>query len=161
MLTAGKSVLGIVGGGIALGVLLGGFAHPVMKAPVEQWWQLSGRPEFSQTPSYEWVEAGPEDLSVPDGYRPDFDYSEFVSADWSVPQYLSWYRDDDYRAAFDNPVTEQPAPAPADDSAIAAADNAEQAAEDAQAAETLPAAAANDAASPEPQLPGTQLNAIW
>jgi hypothetical protein len=79
--------LTIVGGGMALGVLLSSFANPVMKRAPEPDWRLTGRPAIESGPVQHFVSL-PEDLSPPSGYRPDLDYDAEIS-DWS-PTYPRW-----------------------------------------------------------------------
>jgi hypothetical protein len=84
---AGKIGLTIVGGGLALGVLLSTYANPVMKRAPEPDWQLTGRPAIEPGPVQHFVSL-PEDLSPHIGYRPDLDYDAEIT-DWS-PDYPRW-----------------------------------------------------------------------
>jgi hypothetical protein len=83
MRTAGIWALSIVGGGIALGAMLGSAADPRPKNPEPQWWQLAGN-EAIATSDPEYFGPPPEvpELDVHGGYRPDFDYDAEV---WALP----------------------------------------------------------------------------
>lgn len=129
LLTAGKWTLVIVPAGIALGALLGG--RPEMKEPPTPWWQLTGREQVvSHEPAY--VETGPAELNVFDGYRPDLDYAAEVWA-LPIPDYdLAALLEDPPRA----PADDWPAVSyGADEAAESTADAAEAVAEEALAAE--------------------------
>jgi len=158
MMTAGKVALATVCGGLLGGALLGQAANPVMKAPAEQWWQLTGRPEPTEAPAIAWTEPAAGDLALPGGYRPDLDYDAFVTADWLPPPSWSWSGDDDALAREADWADAYPvAPLP-DEATVEAAVEAEQAAEDARLADGGSAA---ETASPEPQRAGSGLPGIW
>jgi hypothetical protein len=131
MLSAGKWVLGVATGGIALGVWLGHAANPEMKDAPAPWWQLVGRAEVvASTPAWSFA-AGPDDLSPASGYRPDLDYdAEAVSA--PIPAY-------DLAALSEQPLAAQVEEMPTVSYGVAAAeevvDEAEAAAGDALAAQ--------------------------
>jgi hypothetical protein len=84
---AGKIGLVVVGGGLALGVLLSAYANPVMTRAPEPDWQLTGRPAIEPGPVQHFVSL-PEDLSPHGGYRPDLDYEAEIT-DWAPP-YPRW-----------------------------------------------------------------------
>ena len=133
MLTAGKWALAIVPAGIALGALLGAAANPEMKDAPPQWWQTTGtQPVFAS--EHYFVEAGPEDLDVFGGYRPDLDYDAEV---WALP--IPAY---ELAALADEP--------PADELPTVTYGVTEQAADEAEAAAAEAAAAAQPAPAPEP-----------
>ena len=146
MLTAGKWALAIVPGGIMLGALLGAAADPQMKDAPPPWWRLSGAAPIMVS-NQSFVEAGPEDLNVFGGYRPDLDYDAEV---WALP----------YSAYELAPLAEEPVATGSDDlptvtygiAAEAVADQAEAAADDAIAeaqSEPVPAPEATDERKPE------------
>jgi hypothetical protein len=137
MLAAGKWVLGVVTGGIALGAWLGSAANPEMKNAPAPWWQLVGRAEVVASSAGWSFEAGPDDLSPASGYRPDFDYdAEAVSA--PIPAYELAALNEQPLAA---PVEEMPTVSYGVAAAEEVAEEAEAAAVEAQAAE-----------EPEPEL---------
>jgi hypothetical protein len=82
MLAAGKWALAIVPGGIMLGALLGAAANPDMKDPPTPWWRTTGMQLNIAYSGQQMYEAGPEDLNVFGGYRPDLDYDAVV---WELP----------------------------------------------------------------------------
>jgi len=129
-----KWALAIVPLGIAIGALFSDRPEP--KEPPAQWWQLTGRDDVAIVPGDRvFVEAGPVDLSVPAGYRPDLDYDAEV---WALP-----IPDYEFAAApADAPVDDWPAVTYGIEVAENAADHA-----DAAAHEALDAAAAAEPAS--------------
>lgn len=135
MPAAARWVMGIVTGGIALGTVLGAAADPEMKQAPAPWWQMTGRGGEIAVSDYQFVEAGPEDLNVFGGYRPNLDYDAVV---WALPI-------PDYELAAlaeDSPVlpAEQlPTVTYGVTEAELAAERAETAAEEAVAAEAEPA----------------------
>ncbi|MEO6389197.1 MAG: hypothetical protein ABIT16_07840 [Croceibacterium sp.] len=136
MPSPGTLALAIIGGGIALGSVLGAAAHPQMQHIATPGFQLSGRPAIELAGQGQvWVEAGPEDLSVADGYRPDLDYDKVVSADW-IDSGAQWYGED--------PAAEAPAAASSDPDLAAASVSADTAVRVAQQA--------SEAARPEVQV---------
>ena len=137
MLAAGNwsvAVVGIVAGGIALGAVLGKAANPHMKDAPEQWWQLTGSGDVADSGD-QYTGGWPEQVSMPDSYRPDLDYDAEV---WSLPIPAYEIAAIGYDqlppplpyapppVAYGNSITEQ------------AADQAEKAAEDAEAPEAPP-----------------------
>ena len=144
MPAAAKWVMGIVTGGIALGTALGAAVDPEMKQAPAPWWQMTGRDDEVVVSSMQFVQAGPEDLDVFGGYRPNLDYE----AVWTLPI-------PDYEMAA---LAEEPLMAPAAEElptvtygvteAELAADQAETAAEEAQAAQ---------ATAPAPETPKSDL----
>ena len=151
MLAAGKWVMGIVTGGIALGAVLGTAADPDMKDPPAQWWQLTGQDEFATPSGQVFVEAWPEDLN-PGGYRPDLDYE---AVGWTVPAY-----DYDLAALAEvplaAPIEELPTVSYGMTEAVDAAVEAEAAAEEAEAAQA-PEPAAESEAAPAPEARKSEL----
>jgi hypothetical protein len=144
---AAKWLIGILTGGIALGTFLGAAANPVMKQAPAPWWQMSGADEIVVS-NMQFVEAGPEDLDVFGGYRPNLDYGAVV---WALPI-------PDYELA---PLAEEPLTLPAErlpavtygiTEAELAAEEAETVAEEAQEAED--ARTAPEAPKSEPALAG-------
>lgn len=82
MQAAGKWVMGIVTGGIALGAVLGAAAKPDMKDPPEPWWRLTGAETVIASSDQQFAEAWPQDLNPFTGYRPDLDYEAEA---WALP----------------------------------------------------------------------------
>jgi hypothetical protein len=128
MPSAGKWALAIVPAGIALGALLGTAAAPEPTEPSAQWWQLTGREDIAiVADGRQFVEAGPEDLAVHGGLRPDLDYDAEV---WTLPV-------SDYDFAYlqgeplDPPAHDPPRVRYGVTAAESAADEAEAAAADA------------------------------
>ena len=154
MLSPGKIALMTVAAGLSLGALLGSAANPVMKQGPQELWQLTGRSEFvPPSPSEVFVEAGPQDLSVPDAYRPDFDYDAYVAADWVEPAGWHGYGEDE-AAGVEAPSASEP---PVAAEAVAAADEAEQVAETALEAGAVAEAAPAD----EPRKPPVAAAGIY
>jgi len=125
--------LAIVPAGVMLGAMLGAAANPDMKDPPTPWWQLTGRDDFVASEDSQFAEAGPEDLNVFGGYRPDLDYAAEI---WSlaVPEYdLAALADEPFEA----PAYELPTVTYGVSGADEAGDEAEDAATDAQAAEAV------------------------
>ena len=80
MLTVAKWATGIIAGGVSLGLVLANATHPDPKEAPAQWWNLTGAAPEIQS-GVQFAEAWPEDLNVPDSYRPDLDYAAEV---WSL-----------------------------------------------------------------------------
>ena len=107
MRVPGMMALAVVAGGIALGAMLGAAANPEMKmAPAAPWQDaIQVRPDG---PAYQFVEAGPEDLSpYRDSYAPTWADEEVV--DWE-PAYPAWTYTDYTVETPRWPADEQPAP---------------------------------------------------
>jgi hypothetical protein len=132
MVTAGKWVASIVGGGIGLGLVLGAAMNPRIKDPEPQWWLLSGRDAIVASNEDQYlVNPGPSDLNPYSGYRPDLDYS---AEDWALPLPAADFA---YTAYSPPPATLVDVPAEPSAEAELAADDVAAAAEDAsEAAET-------------------------
>ena len=143
MPAAAKWLMGIVTGGIALGAMLGAAADPEMKQAPAPWWQMTGRDEIAVS-NMQFVEAGPEDLDVFGGYRPNLDYDAVV---WALPI-------PEYELAA---LAEEPAALPAEDlpTVTYGVTEAELAAE--QAETVAEEAAAAEAAEPAPEAPKSEL----
>jgi hypothetical protein len=149
MLAAGKWALAIIPGGILLGALLGAAANPKMKDAPAPWWRTTGMQLNIAYSGQQLYEAGPEDLNVFGGYRPDLDYDAVV---WELP----------VAAADMAPLEEQPVAWADELPAVTygvttgdVADRAEAAADDALAAATEqpePAPAAAPDAAPKSEL---------
>ena len=138
MLTVGKWALAIVLGGIVLGALLGSAANPEMKDAPAPWWRLTGTEQIFASNHY-FVEAGPEDLNVSGGYRPDLDYDAEV---WALP--IAAY---DLAPLAEESLASEPGALPTVSYGVAAA---EQVADEAEAAAGDALAAAEPAPAPEP-----------
>jgi hypothetical protein len=143
--------LAIVPAGVMLGALLGAAANPDMKDPPTPWWQLTGRDDFVASDDRQFVEAGPEDLNVFGGYRPDLDYDAEI---WSlpIPEYdLAALSEE----SFEAPAYELPTVTYGVTGADEVADEAEDVAEEAQAAEVEePEPTAGEVRKPELALAG-------
>jgi len=75
--------ISVVAAGLLLGAFGASFVDPVPKGPEPQPWQLSGRGEFTApAASYQFVEAGPENLS-PDSYAPSWASDPTL---WQAPE---------------------------------------------------------------------------
>lgn len=84
-----KLAVAVIGGGVALGSMLGNAAHPVMKEAPEAPWRDAVQSAVAASPVYQlMVEAPPEDLS-PYGYgnTPTWAREELVSYE---PDYPEW-----------------------------------------------------------------------
>ena len=135
MMTVAKWALGILPAGITLGALLGAAANPDMKDPPEPWWRLTGHDAIVAPGGVQFVEAGPEDLYIPGGYRPDLDYDAEV---WALPipaSDLAFYEEPYPPSSDDVPSVTYINEAPVAE----AADEAEAAAQEAVAAQAPPA----------------------
>lgn len=88
MRTRGFVVLAVVGGGVTLGAVLGAAAQPVMRNLPDAAASMAVAPMVVTGSSYQFVEAGPEDLSpYSDSYAPA--YASGAIENWD-PEYPAW-----------------------------------------------------------------------
>lgn len=149
MLTAAKTGLTIVVGGVLLGTLLGRAAEPEMKPAPDSPWRASIDRGYRDSPAYPAVETA--EILIPFGGFPA-EPDAAIAADWSEPDYDREAELTALESAVSRGFPEEPVRLAAEHSPAFAAPNAEGAAAAAESAvrDAILAAARAPAASAEP-----------